>query len=434
MPLPSDKLTDDEKRMLRILLEVSGMGGWEEEEEEDEEQDLCPACNRVVLPRTALEGPDGSLLCPHCNVCVVQQCTVSDTQNGNLAFLEGGCYNEAKRAMWDWRLRRDRGIRYSTYQPYQRVYHLNERFKSRNNTDPRIPSADLAQMSRLFLREFPEASALPDVVNRDTVALALKKRPDYSKYVERWLQFRYWLVTGLQHNDAEVEYDIPLITNGQEHIIRERFREFERAFDRLLYRSSVRAERRTPKDDKWGRPDDRFRLMARHNMVQYNAVFHVLILLCFGPSEYTRLRTEYCFPLPQQQQHPLRTDRGAGLHGLNGLMHILMLNMGDKQIVSISPPEPVELSRSKPVVVLGPDSCCSADDEPGGAAPNAGDAGALGGVGHHFGSDRHHCGLELCAGDPRLGWPTLGEPGCPVWAVDLDGFRGVQPPIKHEGL
>jgi len=212
-------------------------------------------------------------------------------------------------------------MNYYHYQQYRRKYHLNERIKMRNNTEPRIPPEDLLQIRMIILARLPML-VLPDDIDSaavNTACRALGQR--FMPYAERWLQVRYFILTGRLENDTNVQYDIPPLEPDHIEEISLYFAAIERGFDKLLYLSSD--SRRTLKDNYCGRPgptrgkpgvDYEAPKHARHNLMQYNHVLHTATLACFGADEYRRLRTEFCFPLHKSQ---------SALDNLNQMMEAI---------------------------------------------------------------------------------------------------------------
>jgi hypothetical protein len=149
-------------------------------------------------------------------------------------------------------------------------------------------------------------------------------------------QIRYFILTGRQVYDPTLPYDIPQITSQQAHKMCQLFVRIERVFDDQLYLSSAKPNRRTIKDNKFGKlPSDYTKrngkpgyYLKRHNIMQYNYIIHQLVLILFGEETYFQLRTDFCFPLHKSD---------GALDRLNSMMRLICreLSIGEQHHYSL---------------------------------------------------------------------------------------------------
>jgi len=315
-------LSVEEQHQLAWLLRFDALEHPTRPSEEDNaELDLptCPHCNARVSSVSSIKTrgyktgvlpfTDKSLICGNCQLCVIESREIM-TDYASVAprsFANGegtghdprgasSCYGYDELLRTNPMLRdpKDKNQRYYHYQPYRRLYHFNERIKMRNNVEPRIPLQALLLIRRLVLSRLPDY-VLPDDITAELVQAACRAIHGLYPYAERWLQIRYFILTGRRTNEpgSTMLYDIPLLSDRQTDQLGWYFQRVSRAFDEIFYLSSKNT---TIKDNVWGRPPEETKL-ARHNLMQYNYVLHQGILACFGVEEYIRLRTEFCFPL-----------------------------------------------------------------------------------------------------------------------------------------
>jgi hypothetical protein len=301
----------------------------------EKENLICPVCNADIedLERDTILV-DGAKLCRRCQQYVVDARAVVDTKAEMFPREFGGedaahcnrasgwCYNRHDELVSNPLLRdhRDPNHRFPHYQPYQRKYHFNERIKMRNNTEPRIPLEALLLIRLAVLAQLPLVY-VPDDINNAVVQRACRAFPGLYAYAERWLQVRYFMLTGLQEYDPAVPYDIPQLSMRQAVAMHDLFVQIGCVFDELLYLSSAKEHRRTKKDNKYGnrKPDYTKRNgkpgfhLRRHNIMQYNYIIHQLTLLLFGERAYHEMRTEFCFPLHRSDGALKRLNRMMGV-------------------------------------------------------------------------------------------------------------------------
>lgn len=211
------------------------------------------------------------------------------------------------------RARNSKDDRRRTQQSYQRQYHFNERMAARQNTEPRVGSDDLRLIGDLLRcvlgieeKEIDARLLVPELIKQCCKALFPKKKA--SILCERWLQIRYFLITGnrervgshLEHREWDVEW----MRWNEVAACRSLFKELARCFDELYYRPSAK---RTTKDSyvKPNEGED-----ARHNMLQLDYVIPHLIYMLFGRERYEELKTPFCFPLnPRSPKALSKLDR-----------------------------------------------------------------------------------------------------------------------------
>lgn len=330
----------DEQRVVKFLREYSTSTSDKLLQYSLEKENLvCPVCNADIedLDRDTILI-EGAKLCRQCKLYVVEARSVVDNKEDMFPrdfgednrgdSASGWCYNRHDALIQNPLLRdhKDPNHRFPHYQPYQRKYHFNERIKMRNNTEPRIPLEALLLIRVAVLAQLP-LYYKPDDINSAVVQRACRAFKGLYPYAERWLQVRYFILTGLQVYDPAVPYDIPQVTLTQSVEMHNLFVQIGYVFDELLYLSSAKEHRRTKKDNKWGnrRPDFVKRNgkpgyhLKRHNIMQYNYIIHQLTLLLYGEEMYRKLRTEFCFPLH-------RSD--GALKRLNRMMAVICEKLG----------------------------------------------------------------------------------------------------------
>lgn len=320
-------LSREELEQLRWLMRYEELEHPTRPDQEDfvfDDAQRCPNCGKMqtsVASNNAegyraglgwnkvavLPYVDTARICSNCQLCVIEsrEIRLDYASVAPRAFGDGGdghkkqqagCYgyDQLLRANPMLRDPKDPNQRIYHYQPYHRKYHFNERIKLRNNNEPRIPLYPLLVIRRLVLAKLALVF-MPDDITADLVQSACHAITGLYPYAERWLQIRYFILTGRRANEpgATSMHDIPLLTVRQADQLGFYFQRVSQAFDEIFYRSS---KNKTVKDNVWGKPNEE-QQFARHNMMQYNYVFHQGTLSCFGVEEYIRLRTEFCFPL-----------------------------------------------------------------------------------------------------------------------------------------
>lgn len=297
-----------------------------------DEREICPVCSEDLEGEPS--GSDNAIVCKSCKIYVIGQ-SIANTReelfprefNGDDNLHRAGnsvwCYNRHDELARN-PLKREKNNpnhKFYHYQAYKRVYHFNERLKMRNNVEPRIPIDALLKIRVLVLAQLPLYYA-PDDINSERVQIACRAIPALYKYAERWLQVRYFILLGELEYKEQLEqlYDIPNLTLAQQVQMSELFKEIEQVFDDALYVSSTK--RQTKKDNQYGKRKADFMRrdgrpgykLARHNLMQYNYVIHEITLILFGPEEYYRLRTDFCFPLHKSS---------SALIKLNNMMQLI---------------------------------------------------------------------------------------------------------------
>lgn len=146
----------------------------------------------------------------------------------------------------------------------------------------------------------------PELIKQACKFLFAKKKA--SILCERWLQIRYYLVTGnterVGTDREDARWDIEWMGWNEVAACRVLFRELAACFDELYYRPSAKL---TTKDNyiKPNGGED-----ARHNMLQLDYVIPHIIYILFGKERYEQLRTSYCFPLnPRSPKALSKLDR-----------------------------------------------------------------------------------------------------------------------------
>lgn len=306
--------TADEQRVLDFMTRYALLSGTIALLEQHQ---LCPVCdNDVDAPGGSCLTAERCRMCARCRMFMIEtSAIVADKRS---VAPRDWCYGYHDLLARNPLARdpKDPNHKQYHYQPYRRRYHFNERIKMRNNTEPRIPLEQLLLIRHLLLAQLP-ARYTPDMLNRDSIQIACSALPALYKYAERWLQIRYFIVTGCREHDARVEYDVPQLPEPLVLAMHRLFCLIESQFDRILYLSSSNG-RRTVKDNQYGKQPES-NALARHNLMQYNYVFHQLTLLCAGEREYRRLRTEFCFPLHKSN---------AALKKLNAMMTLICEALG----------------------------------------------------------------------------------------------------------
>lgn len=302
----------------------------------EQETLICPICDSDIIDLDAdTIDVEGARLCRKCKLYVVDARAIVDNKSDmfprnfedKLDRNSGWCYNAHDELAWNPKARdpKDPNHKFSHYQPYQRKYHFNERLKMRNNEEPRIPIEKLLLIRIAVLAQLP-AIYFPDDIDSSVTQKACRAFPGLYQYAERWLQIRYFILTGLTHYDPNVPYDIPQISSQQAHKMCMLFVAVERVFDSELYLSSAKPNRRTIKDNKFGKlPSDYTKrngkpgyYLKRHNIMQYNYIIHQLVLILFGEQIYRQLRTDFCFPLHKSD---------GALDRLNSMMRLICLQL-----------------------------------------------------------------------------------------------------------
>jgi hypothetical protein len=207
-------------------------------------------------------------------------------------------------------LKHDRRV---AHQSYQRQYHFNERIAARQNVEPRIPPRILRLLG-LATRFVLGVSRNARLRARDlspqllaSVARAFKPIK-LDIYAERWVQLRYWLVTGRTERTGGAEpederWDLKWYADSEWPELRRMFRLLAQCFDELFYRPSTRF---TTKDL---RVNTSRHVDARHNILQLNYMIQRITLAALGRARYDELRTEWCFPTSKSPKARAKLDR-----------------------------------------------------------------------------------------------------------------------------
>jgi len=208
------------------------------------------------------------------------------------------------------------------HQSYQRGYHFNERIAARQNLEPRIPQLELDVFSSAvhYVLGVPRHRRIPiDLLTPSLLQAVLRAfrplKPDkgasLDHYAERWVQLRYYIVTGRTERCFErgLErehplWDLPWMRDNETLQLRVVFKQLAQCFDELFYRPSKR--RFTTKDYRCfaSEHDD-----ARHNMLQLNYMIQRIAASTMTPERYEELRIDYCFPTSRSPKARARLDR-----------------------------------------------------------------------------------------------------------------------------
>jgi len=228
-------------------------------------------------------------------------------------------------------LKHDRRV---AHQSYQRQYHFNERIAARQNVEPRIPPRILGLLS-LATRFVLGVSRTAKLRARDlspqllqAVARAFKPIK-LDIYAERWIQLRYYLLTGrrervsLADGGEDERWDLRWYDDSEWPKLRRRFRELAQCFDELFYRPSTRF---TTKDYRVATSKH---TDARHNILQLNYMIQRITLATLGKKRYDALSTEYCFPTSRSPKARAKLDR------MYTLMHEHWLAKGGQEAINI---------------------------------------------------------------------------------------------------
>jgi hypothetical protein len=207
-------------------------------------------------------------------------------------------------------LKHDRRV---AHQSYQRQYHFNERIAARQNVEPRIPARilRLLGLATRFALGVPRNARLrpgqltPQLLQ--SVARAFKP-VKLDIYAERWVQLRYYLLTGRTERASAGEpdgaaWDLEWYKDSEWPELRRLFRLLAQCFDELFYRPSTRF---TTKDYRvvTSKHSD-----ARHNILQLNYMIQRITLAALGRERYDELRTEWCFPTSRSPKARAKLDR-----------------------------------------------------------------------------------------------------------------------------
>lgn len=200
--------------------------------------------------------------------------------------------------------------RSASKQCYQRQYHWNEKIAARQNLEPRIPRDDLHRIERVVCwlcnvdtREQLNIDDLtPELLQAVCKALDDKNINNdvntarwMGMYAERWLQIRYYLVTGCYERRAQEppdsRWDIKWLSGSECLKARRLFRHLSQAFDELYYKPSSRFTRKNNYMPTSSHSN------ARHNMLQLDYIGRYIILAITDEKRYYELSTDFCFPL-----------------------------------------------------------------------------------------------------------------------------------------
>lgn len=213
--------------------------------------------------------------------------------------------------------------RKSVHQSYQRCYHFNERIAARQNAEPRIPELELRVFSlavRYVLglhprgrRRIPIRLLTPSLLQSVLHAFKPLKPAggaSFDHYAERWVQLRYYLVTGRRARkfvhgieQEHPDWDLPWFRGDEMHNFRVLFKQLAQAFDELYYRPSRRF---TTKDNSCAPSSHRD---ARHNMLQLNYMIQRIARRTLSPERYAELKMDFCFPVSDSPKARARLDR-----------------------------------------------------------------------------------------------------------------------------
>jgi hypothetical protein len=190
------------------------------------------------------------------------------------------------------------------FQSYRRGYHFNERLAARQNHEPRIPLDALQLFDRTTraILGLSDSESYRDRKAELTEALIkgvcrLYKYKKLDIHAERWLQIRYYFITGRTErkfiNGFEYEHedwDIPWLKSNEIRPLQRLFNDLSRCFDLLFYRPSARF---TLKDHYVVASHHE---SARHNILQLDYMMQHIIFIVLGERRFHELRTQFCFP------------------------------------------------------------------------------------------------------------------------------------------
>jgi hypothetical protein len=130
----------------------------------------------------------------------------------------------------------------------------------------------------------------------------LYKNEKLDIHAERWLQIRYYFITGRTErcfvNGLEREdprWDIPWLKSNEIKPLQRLFNDLSRCFDLLFYRPSARF---TLKDHFVVASHNEY---ARHNILQLDYMMQHIIYIVLGEQRYYELETPFCFPIKMRE-------------------------------------------------------------------------------------------------------------------------------------
>ncbi len=165
---------------------------------------------------------------------------------------------------------------------YKRIYHLNERIKQMHGAGPPTDDDVIELVHEAFLEYCQDDVDVDRLTARWIKGVCVHH--GFKQLAERWIEIRH-RVAGL----CGLVADLPHLTGSEEQEFARRFARASTAFDTLFYRRGNRATRRDHSI-----PTSKHRL-ARHNMLNYNYVFHQLFAQL---GVRRRIRAHFFFGLP----------------------------------------------------------------------------------------------------------------------------------------
>lgn len=276
---------------------------------------IPPGCDNCGKTKFVTNSTSGDVVCDGCGALMYGGRAVSADDGAAHAGhrREQDMDDEAKA---DRATDAEHDRRRSAHQSYQRCYHFNERIAARQNNEPRIPPnvLELFDFATRFVlgmdatQKYRLDQLSPELLQQ--VCRAFKPLHRLDTHAERWLQLRYYLVTGRRDrvfkDGQEVEHsewDIKWMRDQEIKTMQWLFKQLAQCFDELYYRPSSRY---TTKDLRVVRSRHQD---ARHNILQLNYLIQQITLIMLGRDRFDELRTEFCFRTNRGARAKMRLDR-----------------------------------------------------------------------------------------------------------------------------
>jgi uncharacterized Zn finger protein (UPF0148 family) len=296
----------DDQKFIAWLERAAGVSRDDDEPFNLYVADRCARCGSTELENS--EGT-GDVVCIVCGVVRSKRSVSCDNGNAVAQHRREATLLDERDAK---RARNSENDKRSYGQSYQRQYHFNERIAARQNLEPRVPLEDLRRIERVvrYVLGVDDSTQLdPRLLSSELIQGACKALDDrcftscgrkIGVYAERWLQIRYYLITGRTERLAEEphgsRWDIKWMSDREVMAARRLFKKLSQSFDELYYKPSAR---HTTKDNYTSASAHAY---ARHNMLQLDFVIRYITLALFGEARYEELRTEFCFPLNRSEK------------------------------------------------------------------------------------------------------------------------------------
>lgn len=294
-------LTSDEQLLLGWLQRATGANN--DFVEDIFEPPRCARCGSTALQGV---GDSGDIVCVACGVlCNDGRAISADDGVAQSQHRRGADLLDERQAK---RARNADDDKHHGQQLYQRAYHFNERIAARNNVEPRVPLSALRIIDRV-LHYVLSASYSREQLTPETIQLCCRALQPLGLhvYAERWLQIRYYCVTGRterRFNESEhPQWDIQWLKNDEVHRMRWYFKKLAQCFDELYYRPSSRFTRKDLHVMRSRHTD------ARHNILQLNYMIQTITRISEGEQRYQELRTDFCFPVNRSPKARAKLNR-----------------------------------------------------------------------------------------------------------------------------